>query len=133
MIGVIILSQGALGREFLNAAEHVLGRQSNVRAVCLDWNEELGTCGERIRSAIKDVDTGSGVVILTDMLGGTPCNAATAELDGPNIAVIAGLNLPMLLKLLTSRNGSDLAAVAAAAEDTGRKHIRRASASASRA
>lgn len=128
MIGVVILSQGPLGREFLTAAEHVVGPQENVQPVCLGWNDGVVDCGDQIRAAIAKVDTGDGVVILADMLGGTPCNLATAALDGPNVAVIAGLNLPMLLKLLTSRSGGDLSAIATAVTETGRKHIQRATA-----
>ncbi len=129
MIGVVIVSQGGLGREFLTAAEHVVGPQQRVSAVCLDWNSEISDCGDRIHQAVADVDGGDGVIIVADMMGGTPCNLAIAEMHGPDIEVIAGLNLAMLLKLLTSRDNRDVAAVAAAVEEAGRKHIRRASAS----
>ncbi len=128
MIGVVIVSQGALGQEFLAAAEHVVGVQSEVCAVCLDWNSEVGECGKHIHQAVVDVDSGGGVIIVADMMGGTPCNLAIAEMSGPNIEVIAGLNLPMLLKLLTCRDNTDIKAIAAAVEETGRTHIRRASA-----
>jgi len=128
MIGVVIVSQGALGGEFLAAAEHVVGPQQHVCAVCLDWNSEVSDCGNRIHQAVADVDDGDGVIIVADMIGGTPCNLAIAETRRPDIEVIAGLNLPMLLKLLTSRDSHDVNAVAAAVEETGRKHIRRASA-----
>jgi len=126
MIGVVIVSQGGLGKEFLSAAEHVVGPQSGVCAVCLDWNSEVGECGKHIHQAVVDVDSGDGVIIVADMMGGTPCNLAVAEMSGPEVEVIGGLNLPMLLKLLTSRDSSDIKATASAVEQTGRTHIRRA-------
>lgn len=126
MIGVVIVSQGGLGQEFLSAAEHVVGPQKGVSAVCLDWNSEVGECGQRIHQAVVDVDSGDGVIIVADMMGGTPCNLAIAEMSGPEVEVIGGLNLPMLLKLLTTRDSSDIKATASAVEQTGRTHIRRA-------
>ena len=126
MIGVVIVSQGALGREFLAAAEHVVGPQSGVCAVCLDWNSEVGECGKHIHDAVAEVDSGGGVIIVADMMGGTPCNLAIAEMRGPDVEVIAGLNLPMLLKLLTTRDNDNITAIAIAVEETGRTHIRRA-------
>jgi len=123
MIGVVVLSQGPLGREFLTAAEQVVGLQENVHALCLDWNDDVGTCGGKIRKAIGGADDGDGVIVLTDMVGGTPCNLATAAMADPGVAVVTGINLPMLIKVLTCRQGNDLATTAAAAEETGRKHI----------
>jgi mannose PTS system EIIA component len=125
MIGVVVVSQGALSREFVAAAEHVVGPQKNIAAVCLDWNSEVGECGNRIHEAVTQVDRGAGVIIVADMMGGTPCNLAVAEMRSSNVEVIAGLNLPMLLKLLTTREGGDVARVADAVEQTGRAHIRR--------
>ncbi len=126
MIGVVILSQGPLGREFLAAAEQIVGRQKNVAAVCLDWNDETSTCGDKIRQAVEETNDGDGVIVLTDMVGATPCNLATNAVAGPDVAVVTGINLPMLIKVLTSRDEGNLSATATAAEETGRKHITRA-------
>jgi PTS system mannose-specific IIA component len=108
----------------LAAAEHVGGPQNSVCAVCLDWNSEVGECGKHIDAAVAGVDSGGVVIIVAEMMGGTTRNLAIAEMRGSDAEVIAELNLPVLLKLLTTRDSTDITAPPVAAEETGRTHIR---------
>lgn len=127
MIGLVIVTQGRLGQEFLASAEHIVGPQQHVRTVCMDSDDDMGNCRARIDRAISAVDTGTGVIVVADMFGGTPCNLAIAAVRGPGVEVLAGLNLPMLIKLLKVRDSDDVPASVAAAQDAGRKYIRIAS------
>jgi PTS system mannose-specific IIA component len=113
----------------LAAAEHVVGPQNGVCAVGLDWNSEVGEWGKHIDDAVAGVDSGGGVIIGADIMSCTPCNLAIAEMRGPDVEVIAGFNLPMLLKLLTMRDSTDITTTPVTAEETGRTHIRCAVAS----
>ena len=106
------------------AAEYVVGPQNGVCAVYLDWNGEVGEWGKHTDDAVAEADSGGGMIIVADMMGGTPCNIAIAEIWGPDVEVIAGFNLPMQLKLLTTRDSTDITATPVAAEETGRTYIR---------
>jgi PTS system mannose-specific IIA component len=126
MIGIVIVTHGRLAEEFIHATEHVVGPQKNVRAICIaptDKDERR----QDILDAVAAVDTGKGVIILTDMFGGTPSNLAISILSEGKVEVIAGVNLPMLIKLASVRDKLDLAAAVAAGQEAGRKYINVAS------
>ncbi|HFA60340.1 MAG TPA: PTS sugar transporter subunit IIA [Rhodospirillales bacterium] len=127
MIGLVLVTHGGLAREFVAALEHVVGPQEAVRTVCIAPEEDVGRCREAIIEAVRAVDRGAGVVILTDMFGGTPSNLALSVMDRPGIEVIAGVNLPMLVKLASVRKNQPLDAAVEAAQEAARKYIRVAS------
>ncbi len=127
MIGVVVVSHGRLADEFVAAAEHVLGPQEQMRAVAIGPYDNMEERRADIIDAVKAVDRGQGVVILTDMFGGTPSNLAISLLEEGRVEVVAGLNLPMLVKLVRVRKESNLHKCAAAAQDAGRKYINIAS------
>jgi len=127
MIGVVVVSHGRLADEFVAAAEHVLGPQEQMRAVAIGPYDNMEERRADIIDAVKSVDRGDGVVILTDMFGGTPSNLAISVINQVKIEVIAGVNLPMLIKLAEVRDKVSLAEAALAAQDAGRRYIRVAS------
>lgn len=122
MIGLVLVTHGNLAREFLAATEHVVGKQERVAAICIGADEDMELRRKDIEAAIKDCDEGQGVIMLTDMFGGTPSNLAIS-LMGPNVEVIAGVNLPMLIKLASVRKTMKVAAAVEAAQVAGRKYI----------
>ncbi|MCB1971277.1 MAG: PTS sugar transporter subunit IIA [Rhodobiaceae bacterium] len=123
MIGMVLVTHGRLAAEFLAATEHVVGPQQQVRAICIGADDDIEACRQAIVDAVEATDSGSGVVILTDMFGGTPSNLAMSILERPKLEVIAGVNLPMLIKLVRVRTGDDLDSAVEAAQDAGRKYI----------
>ena len=127
MIGLVLVTHGRLAAEFLAAMEHVVGPQAMVRAVCIGADDDIELRRAEIVEAIRTVDDGHGVVILTDMFGGTPSNLAISTMDRKGIEVIAGANLPMLIKLASVRGDRQLADAVAEARDAGRKYINVAS------
>ncbi|HUL08420.1 MAG TPA: PTS sugar transporter subunit IIA [Candidatus Acidoferrum sp.] len=127
MIGMVLVTHGRLATEFIAALEHVVGPQQRVAAVCIGPEDDMEARRRDILDSIKKVDDGDGVVLLTDMFGGTPSNLAISVLDRANVEVIAGINLPMLIKLASLRNSAKLAAAVSAAQDAGRKYINVAS------
>lgn len=127
MIGLVLVTHGRLAVEFVAALEHIVGEQERVRAVCIGADDDIEARRAEIVSAIRDVDDGSGVVVLTDMFGGTPSNLAISTMDRKGIEVIAGVNLPMLIKLASVRETEPLAQAVAAAQEAGRKYINVAS------
>ena len=127
MIGLVVVSHGRLAEEFLSAAEHVVGPQENVRSVSIGPDDDMDKRRQDILEAAQEVDTGEGVIILTDMFGGTPSNLAISIMGKANAEVVAGINLPMLIKLASARTEGDLAAAVKAAHDAGRKYINVAS------
>lgn len=127
MIGVVVVSHGRLADEFVAAAEHVLGPQEQMRAIAIGPNDNMEERRADIIDAVKTVDKGDGVVILTDMFGGTPSNLAISVMDEMKVEVIAGVNLPMLIKLAEVREKLSLADAALAAQEAGRRYIRVAS------
>lgn len=128
MIGVVVVSHGRLANEFVAAAEHVLGPQDQMIAVAIGPDDDMATRRADILNAARSVDSGDGVCILTDMFGGTPSNLAISVIEEGRIEVIAGVNLPMLVKLATERKRQQLATCAAMAAEAGRHYIRLASA-----
>jgi PTS system mannose-specific IIA component len=123
MIGLVIVTHGRLAEEFVAAMEHVVGPQRNVRAICIGPEDDMERRRRDIVAAAKDVDEGGGVILLTDMFGGTPSNLAISVMDETHAEVIAGLNLPMLIKLASVRHRESLQACVAQAQDAGRKYI----------
>jgi PTS system mannose-specific IIA component len=127
MIGLVLVTHGRLAEEFRHALEHVVGKQEQIEAVCIGADDKMEARRDDIAAAIVRADTGSGVIILTDMFGGTPSNLAISLLELGRIEVVAGLNLPMLVKLARIRKDTGLEKAATAAQDAGRKYINIAS------
>lgn len=123
MIGLVIVTHGRLAEEFLSAMFHVVGPQEQTAAVCIAPDDDMELRRGDILAAVKAVDSGQGVIVLTDMFGGTPSNLAISILDRPNVEVIAGVNLPMLIKLASARHSCPLDRAVEAARDAGRKYI----------
>lgn len=127
MIGLVLVTHGNLAREFVSAMEHVVGAQRNTLAICIGPDDDMEQRRQQIIDSVAEVDEGDGVVILTDMFGGTPSNLAISVLDQKNVEVIAGINLPMLIKLASVRDKEKLAGAARHAQEAGRKYIHIAS------
>lgn len=127
MIGMVLVTHGRLAAEFIAALEHVVGPQRNVVAVCIGPEDDMELRRKEIMDSVARVEEGDGVVVLTDMFGGTPSNLAISILDKGNVEVIAGMNLPMLIKLATVRGEETLANAVAQAQESGRKYINVAS------
>ena len=123
MIGLVIVTHGALATEFLAAMEHVVGPQRAVATVCIEADDDMERRRRDILDAAAAVDEGQGVILLTDMFGGTPSNLAISVMEQTRAEVIAGLNLPMLIKLASARQREDLEACVAHAQDAGKKYI----------
>ena len=123
MIGLVLVTHGRLAEEFIAATEHVVGAQERTRAVCIGPDDDMEIRRNDIIKAVSDVDTGQGVVILTDMFGGTPSNLAISVMEGRGIEVVAGVNLPMLIKLARVRGEADMKTAVREAQDAGRKYI----------
>lgn len=105
MIGAVIVTHGLLARELLDSAERIVGRTEGIRAVSMGWDDEVADARQEIQAAIKDVDSGDGVLIFTDMFGGTPTNVSLAFLEQDKVEIITGVNLPMIIKLTSVRGG----------------------------
>ena len=127
MIGVVLVTHGRLAEEFVAALEHVVGPQEKMVSICIESDDDIESCRSDILAAVAAADEGDGVVLLTDMFGGTPSNLSISVMEQANVEVVAGINLPMLIKLATSRDGGSLSEVAACAHEAGRKYINVAS------
>ncbi len=123
MIGLVIVTHGRLAEEFVYAMEHVVGAQSAVAAICIGADDDMERRRRDIIKACKEVDQGKGVILLTDMFGGTPSNLAISVMEQARAEVIAGLNLPMLIKLASVRGRDSLEECVAHAQEAGRKYI----------
>ena len=123
MIGVVLVTHGRLAVEFRSALEHVVGPQSQIEAITIDPEDDVEERRRDIIAAVKRVDSGDGVAILTDMFGGTPSNLAISVISQPKVEVLAGINLPMLVKLAKVRDECPLAEAVAAAQEAGRKYV----------
>jgi PTS system mannose-specific IIA component len=123
MIGLVIVTHGRLAEEFVSAMEHVVGPQRGVEAICIGPDDDMERRRRDIIKSCAAVDDGGGVILLTDMFGGTPSNLAISVMDQTRAEVIAGLNLPMLIKLASARQREPLEACVAAAQEAGRKYI----------
>ncbi len=123
MIGLILVTHGRLAEEFLVALEHVVGPQQHILTVCIGPRDNMEDRRREIANAIKTVEQGKGVIILSDLFGGTPSNLAISLLEPGRVEVIAGVNLPMLIRLDSARKNMDVRSCVAAARDAGRKYI----------
>ena len=123
MIGMVLVTHGRLAEEFRAALEHVVGAQEQVETICIGADDDMEKRRADIVTAIRAVDTGSGVVLLTDMFGGTPSNLAISLLEKDKVEVVAGINLPMLIRLATERKKAPLAQAIASAQEAARKYI----------
>ena len=127
MIGIIIVAHGDLAKSLKSAVEHVVGKQENIKAICINPNDNMDARRQNVIEAIDELDTGSGVIILTDLFGGTPSNMAIGALGIRNAEVIAGVNLPMLVKLVSVRSTKSVKEAVQMAQNAGRKYIHVAS------
>ena len=127
MIGLVLVTHGHLADEFVKALEHIVGPQQQIRTVCIDPDDDMEKRRKEILKGVSSVDAGDGVVILTDMFGGTPSNLAISIMERTKIEVMAGLNLPMLIKLASRRDKDDVVTAVVAAREAGRKYINVAS------
>ncbi len=127
MIGMILVTHGRLAEELRLAMEHVVGAQRNVDTVCIGPEDDMENRRAEIEDCITRCDTGDGVVLLTDMFGGTPSNLAISMMERGGVEVIAGVNLPMLVKLAKVRSSQPLSVAVTCAEEAGRKYIAAAS------
>ena len=123
MIGMVLVTHGRLATEFRAALEHVVGPQKQVETVTIGPEDDMEQRRRDIIAAVEKVDSGSGVVVLTDMFGGTPSNLAISVMEGNRVDVVAGINLPMLIKLASLRETSTLDQAVVQAQDAGRKDI----------
>jgi PTS system mannose-specific IIA component len=127
MIGLVLVTHGQLANEFRHAVEHVVGPQENFETVAIGADDDMEQRRRDIVEAVSRVDTGSGVIVLTDMFGGTPSNLAISVMESGRTEVIAGMNLPMLIKLSSVRKADDMGAALDEAQAAGRKYINVAS------
>ena len=127
MIGMVLVTHGRLAAEFVAALEYVVGAQAQIAAVCIGPDDDMEKRRQDILRSIAAVDTGDGAVLLTDMFGGTPSNLAISVMDRARIEVIAGVNLPMLIKLASLRQSESLERTVLGAQEAGRKYINVAS------
>ena len=127
MIGLVIVAHGGLAREFKAALEHVVGKQKNLATVSIEADDDLDSRRADIVTAVTGVETGQGVIIVTDMFGGTPSNLAISVMDDHDVEVIAGANLPTLIKIIEVRTSLPLQQTVDQALQSGRKYINAAS------
>ncbi|MFN3548309.1 MAG: PTS sugar transporter subunit IIA [Mesorhizobium sp.] len=127
MIGLVLVTHGRLAEEFRHAVEHVVGAQQSFETVSIGADDDMEDRRQEIVDAVARADGGAGVIILTDMFGGTPSNLAISVMETGRVEVIAGMNLPMLIKLTSVRAGDDMAAALEGAQTAGRKYINVAS------
>ncbi|MCW8915129.1 MAG: PTS sugar transporter subunit IIA [Magnetovibrio sp.] len=127
MIGIVLVTHGRLAEELVAAMEHVVGPQEAVASICIGPDDDMEERRAQILDSISKVDDETGVILLTDMFGGTPSNLAISVIEKANVEVIAGVNLPMLIKLASVRGEENLKAAATQAQEAGRKYINIAS------
>jgi len=123
MIGLVLVTHGQLAKEFVAAMEHVVGPQAQMVSICIGPDDDMEQRRKDILEAVDAVNQGDGVILLTDMFGGTPSNLAISIMDKAKVEVIAGINLPMLIKLASVRETATLADAVEQAQDSGRKYI----------
>lgn len=127
MIGLVLVTHGRLAVEFLSAMQHVVGPQEAVEAVCIGPEDDMDKRRTEILQKVHNVDKGAGVIVLTDMFGGTPSNLAISIMDRANVEILAGVNLPMLIKLAALRKECALKDAVIGAQEAGKKYINIAS------
>ncbi len=127
MIGLVLVTHGNLALEFISAMQHVVGKQDNVEAVCIGPEDDMEMRRAEIIEKVNKVDSGKGVVLLTDMFGGTPSNLAISIMDRANVEILAGMNLPMLIKIASLRKDKTMKETVEGAQEAGKKYINIAS------
>lgn len=123
MIGLVLVTHGNLAREFVVAMEHVVGSQEQIAAICIGPEDDMEGRRSEIADAVGAVDTGNGVIILTDLFGGTPSNLSISLMEPDRVEVIAGMNLPMLIRLAGARQSMNVGDAVAAAREAGQKYV----------
>ncbi|MEO1167602.1 MAG: PTS sugar transporter subunit IIA [Pseudomonadota bacterium] len=123
MIGLVLVTHGNLAREFVVAMEHVVGAQELIEAICIGPDDDMEERRADIAKAVEKVDGGNGVIVLTDLFGGTPSNLSISLMRPEQVEVIAGMNLPMLIRLASARQSMNVTDAIAAARDAGKKYI----------
>jgi len=123
MVGVLVVTHGNLARELVQAARRIVGDVKEIAALAIDWDAEVSAAGGAIRSAVQQMNQGQGVLILTDMFGGTPTNISLSFLEEGRVEIITGVNLPMLIKFCSLRERDDLRRVAESIKEQGQKQI----------
>jgi PTS system mannose-specific IIA component len=123
MIGLVLVTHGNLAREFVTAMEHVVGVQEQIEAICIGPDDDMEQRRGEIAEAVGKVDSGKGVIVLTDLFGGTPSNLSISLMKPDKVEVIAGMNLPMLIRLAGARQSMSVGDAVAAAREAGRKYI----------
>ena len=127
MIGLVLVTHGNLANEFISAMQHVVGHQAQVAGVCIGPEDDMEMRRNEILEKVNEVDSGDGVVLLTDMFGGTPSNLALSMMDRANVEILAGINLPMLIKIATLRKEKNMKETVEGAQEAGKKYINIAS------
>lgn len=127
MIGLVLVTHGNLALEFISAMQHVVGKQEQVEAVCIGPEDDMEMRREEILKKAEGVNGGEGTIVLTDMFGGTPSNLAISIMDRAKVEIIAGINLPMLIKLASLRKDKSLKDAVEGAQEAGKKYIHIAS------
>jgi len=123
MIGIVLVTHGQLAEEFVHAMEHVVGAQDKVATICIGPNDDMEERRAEIAAAIENVESGQGVIVLTDLFGGTPSNLAISLMEAGRVEVIAGINLPMLIRLAGGRESMSVVEAVAAGQQAGRNYI----------
>lgn len=123
MIGLVLVTHGRLAETFVEAMEHVVGPQTHIATICIGPHDDMEQRRAEIAGAVADVDQGAGAILLTDLFGGTPSNLAISLLDAGRVEVIAGINLPMLIRLASARKAMDVTAAVVTAQQAGRNYI----------
>ena len=123
MIGLVLVTHGNLALEFISAMQHVVGKQEQVAAVCIGPEDDMEMRRAEILQKAEEVNKGEGTIVLTDMFGGTPSNLAISIMEKAKVEIIAGINLPMLIKLCSLRKDKSLKDAVAGAQDAGKKYI----------
>ena len=127
MIGLVLVTHGNLADEFVAAMQHVVGKQEQIATVCIGPEDDMEMRRDEILKKVEDVNDGNGVVVLTDMFGGTPSNLAISIMDRAKVEILAGVNLPMLIKIASLRKEKDLKNTVGGAQEAGKKYINVAS------
>ncbi len=123
MVGILVVTHGSLAEELVKAARRIVGEVEELQAVVIDWDDDVSIAGKVIQDAIKKLDQGQGVLILTDMFGGTPTNISLSFLNEGNVEIVTGVNLPMLIKYCNLKERENLSSVADRIREQGQKGI----------
>lgn len=127
MIGLVLVTHGNLAKEFVSAMQHVVGPQEQVETVCIGPDDDMEMRRSEILSKVNETNSGDGVILLTDMFGGTPSNLALSMMDRANVEILAGINLPMLIKIASLRKENNIKKTVEGAQEAGKKYINIAS------